>query len=332
MPELFSESGATLKIIAEIGGNHGGDLALAKRMVDAAAETSAWAAKFQTYKTEELVAPQSEYFEAFAGEALSFAEFEELAAHCRQKGIVFLSTPFGEESVDLLERLDVPAYKIASGDLTHLPFLRYVAAKQRPILLSTGASEWVDIAQAVDVLHGAGNEFVLLHCTASYPAADGEANLRVLPELARRYARPVGFSDHTLGIEIALGAVALGAVVVEKHFTIDRELPGGDNDISILPEELRALVDQGGRIATALGSGDRKLTPGERELQSIMRRSLVTARSLPAGHAIERGDLLVVRPGTGIAPNGIERVVGKALKQAVDAGEVLTWDMFGGAA
>ena len=326
--ELFAE--APFHVIAEIGGNHGGDIELARRMVDAAAESGAWAVKFQTYKTEELVAPNSEYYEAFAGEALSFAEFEELAKYCRKKGVVFLSTPFGTESADLLEKLAVPAFKIASGDLTHRSMLRYIANKGLPVMLSTGASEWSEIERSVEVLRSTGSDCLLMHCTASYPAEDGEVNLQILPELARRYECPVGFSDHSLGIEIAFGAVALGAVVVEKHFTIDRQLPGGDNDISILPEELKTLVKQGKRIASALGSRERSLTPGERQLQPIMRRSLVAARALSVGELIERDDLIIVRPGTGIEPDSLDEIVGRSLQCAVVAGQVLTWDMVRG--
>lgn len=323
--ELFAE--APFPVIAEVGGNHGGDVELARRMVDAAADAGAWAVKFQTYKTEELVAPSSEYFAAFASELLNFAEFEDLAHYCLQRGIVFLSTPFGQESADLLEKLDVSAFKIASGDLTHRSLLRYIGEKGRPILLSTGASEWGDIDRSVEVLKAVDSEFLLMHCTASYPAEDGEINLRVLPELARRYTCPVGFSDHSLGIDIALGAIALGAIVVEKHFTIDRQLPGGDNDISILPQELRNLVERGTRIASALGHQERSLTPAEHELQPIMRRSLVTTRSMSAGNVIERSDLIIVRPGTGIEPDNVDRVVGSLLQRSVESGQVLTWDM-----
>ncbi len=325
--ELFAA--APFHVIAEVGGNHGGDVELARRMVDAAADAGAWAVKFQTYKTEELVAPSSEYFAAFASEALSFAEFEDLARHCQQRGVVFLSTPFGQQSADFLEKLDVPAFKIASGDITHRSLLRYIGEKGRPILLSTGASEWGDIDRSVDVLNATGSEFLLMHCTASYPTVDGEINLRVLPELARRYTCPVGFSDHSLGVEIALGAVALGAIVVEKHFTIDRDLPGGDNDISILSEELRTLVEQGTRITAAMGQKERSLTPAEKELQPIMRRSLVAAHSLSAGDVIERRNLIIVRPGTGIEPDAVDKVVGRPLQCEVEAGQVLTWDMLG---
>ena len=328
MYKLFSRN--EFNVIAEIGGNHAGDLGLAKRMVEAAAVAGAWAVKFQTYKTEEFVSPTSEYYEAFAAEALSFVEFEELAEHCRKLGVVFLSTPFGKESADFLELLKVPAFKIASGDLTHLPFLAYVAEKGRPMLLSTGASEWEEIDSAVEILREAQTEILLMHCTASYPAKDGEANLRVLPEMIRRYSMPVGFSDHTLGIEIALGAVALGAVVVEKHFTIDQDLPGGDNDISIMPDELSSLVSQGRRIALALGSGDRKLTDGEKILQPIMRRSLVASRALDAGHMLKKDDLLTVRPGTGLEPCEIENAVGKTINCGLEAGQVLTRDMLDG--
>jgi N,N'-diacetyllegionaminate synthase len=320
-------AGDDLRVIAEIGGNHNGDLGLAQRMVDAAADAGVWAVKFQTYKPGELVDPSSEYYEIFAGEALSFEEFADLAQYCRARGVEFMSTPFGQESADLLASLEVPAFKVASGDLTHLSFLRYVAAKGRPVLLSTGASEWADIDRAVEVLRAAGCDYVLLHCTAAYPAVDEEINLRVLPELKRRYGCPVGFSDHSLGVDLALAAIALGASVVEKHFTIDRELPGGDNDMSITPDEMQALVEGGRRIVTALGDSERKLTLAEHRLQPIMRRSLVATRAMEAGSVLGRCDVHIVRPGTGIEPAALDEVVGRTLAVAVVAGQVLNWDM-----
>lgn len=317
------------KVIAEIGGNHSGDCSLAKRMVDAAADVGAWAVKFQTYEVEELVASNSEYYEAFSEEALSFEQFSELALYCQERKIVFLSTPFGKKSADFLETLDVPAFKIASGDLTYLPFLRHIGAKGRPVLLSTGASSWTEIDRAVQVLVAENCPFTLLHCTSSYPAKDAEINLRVIEELRRRYACSVGFSDHSLGIEIAMAAMAMGAGIIEKHFTVDRSLPGGDNDISILPNELRSLIDAGQRISIAMGNGERQLTGDEIQLQPIMRRSLVAARSMPAGYVLNREDISIVRPGTGIDPSAFEDVIGRPLGTAVGAGDVLQWDSLG---
>ena len=325
--ELFPGISDVPLVIAEIGGNHGGDLELAKEMVTAAAHAGAPAVKFQTYLTEELVAPDDPSFAAFEEEALTFDEFRNLATHCQEQGVLFLSTPFGRASADLLEELRVPAYKIASGDLTHLPLLRYVAAKGCPILLSTGGATWEEIDVAVATLREVSEvELVLMHCTSAYPAPDEEANLRVLPALQQRYGTRVGFSDHTLGLELSLAGVALGAVVVEKHFTVDRSLPAGDNEMSILPEELDRLIRSGKRIARALGSPERAPTPIERELLPVMRRSLVLRRSLPAGALIRAEDLAMVRPGTGIPPGDLDRVVGKKVAQALPEGAVLSWD------
>ena len=327
MDELFAGSGEGPLVIAEIGGNHAGDIELAKKMVVAAVEAGARAVKFQTYRTEELVAPSDPNFAVFAGEALSFDEFRTLNDFCREQKTVFLSTPFGQASADLLEELEVPAFKIASGDLTHLPFLRFVASKNRPILLSTGGASWTEIDQAVEALRSASSaRLVLLHCTAAYPAEDAEINLRVMGQLQQRYGIEVGFSDHSLGIELSLAAVALGAAVVEKHFTTDRSLPDGDNDMSITPPELEMLIVASRRIRSALGAAERQPTPAEKELLPVMRRSLVLGRPVEAGALLQAEDLVIVRPGTGLAPQDLERVVGKKVKHPLKSGAVLRWE------
>ena len=329
MTELFPGAGPEPVVIAEIGGNHGGDYGLAVKMVDAAAEAGAQAVKFQTYLTEELVAPTHESYDAFAGEALSFEQFTALATHCRERNVVFLSTPFGIDSADFLEGMSVPAFKIASGDLTYHQLLRHIAAKGRPAMLSTGAANWDQIDRAVSEFLGITNEpsqLILMHCTAAYPAADAEANLLLIPELRQRYRCPVGFSDHTLGIGISMAAVALGAQIVEKHFTIDQTLPGGDNDISILPAELGELVVQVKRISSALGSDVREPTPSERELIPIMRRSLVVRRRVDAGAQLDREDLSIVRPGGGLAPGLLDAVIGRRTSRSLEPGDLLSED------
>lgn len=311
-------------VIAEIGGNHGGDLDLAKVMVDAAAGAGAKFVKFQTYLAERLISPNEPACAEFEREMLSFDEFHELSEHCRLKGIVFLSTPFDEESADFLDKLGVPAFKIASGDITHVPLLQHVAGKQKPILLSTGASTWAEMDTVVRIIRNDFNvELVLLHCIAAYPTPDNEANLRIIPEMAARYGLPVGFSDHTIGIDVALGAVALGACVIEKHFTVDQTLPGGDNDISILPDELARLIEGSRRISTARGLVKRQLTSSEVELRPLIRRSLVAKHDLNPGHVISEDDVLVIRPGTGTPPSEIDNVVGRVVKQSVRAFEML---------
>lgn len=314
-------------IIAEIGGNHGGSVELAERMVDSAAAAGATVVKFQTYVPERLTSRNAAGFEEFARESLSYDEFRGLAQYCRERDVVFLSTPFDEDSADLLEDLGVPAFKIASGDLTHLALIRHVAAKNKPIFLSTGASTWEDIDRAVEAVRVRSTaELVLLHCIAAYPAPDEEANLRVIPEMERRYGLAVGFSDHTLGIDLALAAVALGAQVIEKHFTTDQTLPGGDNEMSILPEELATLLKTSRRIQTALGKPDRTPTPAEKALLPAIRRSLVLRRDLGTGDVITATDLTAVRPETGIPANQVDRVVGRRLGHPVAAFVPLQWE------
>lgn len=314
-------------VIAEIGGNHGGSVELAMRMVAAASAAGAEVVKFQTYRTRNLVSSNEDYFEDFDKESLTPEEFRRLANHCREMGVTFLSTPFDEESADLLEELEVPAFKIASGDLNHLALLRHIAKKNKPIFLSTGASTWKEIDQAVETITGLSSaQLVILHCVAAYPAPDAEANLKVIPEMEKRYGLPVGWSDHTLGIDLALASVALGGRVIEKHFTTDQSLPGGDNEMSILPEDLSRLLEGSRRIYSALGTADKAPTAAESDLLPLLRRSLVVRERLAAGEVITAANLTAVRPATGIPADRIDQVVGKRAVTALEAYSPLKWE------
>lgn len=309
--EAFGVDGLPV-IVAEIGGNHGGRRDLALEMVDAAAAAGAHAVKFQTYVTDRFVSRNHPSYEEFAREALSFDDLAVVAQHCRARGIVFFSTPFDEESADFLESLGVPAFKIASGDLTHLPLLRYVAGKGRPVLLSTGASTWEEADAAVAAIRSeAAVELAVLHCVAAYPTPDAEVQLRMIPELQRRYDTVVGFSDHTAGIEISLAAVALGAAIIEKHFTTDRDLPGGDNAMSITREELSRLVGGSRRIVAALGGTALRLTPSERQLLPAIRRTMVLRRPLAAGEVLAPDDVMMMRSGGGMTAEKLDVVAGR---------------------
>jgi N-acetylneuraminate synthase/N,N'-diacetyllegionaminate synthase len=314
-------------VVAEIGGNHNGDLALARRMIDAVAEAGGGVAKFQAYHTSQWISAADPSYDEFAREELPDEAWSELAARCQAKHVVFLATPFDRTSVDRLAALGVPAFKIASGDLTNRPFLRYVAEKDRPVLLSTGASTLDEVDAAVETIREASNAgLLLLHCTAAYPTRDEEANLTVIPAMAERYGCPVGFSDHTAGVEITLAAVALGAVLVEKHFTIDRSLPGGDNAMSILPVELRALVEGSRRILASLGRAERLVTPSEQALVGAIRRSLAVRRDVKSGESLFRENLFELRPGTGIPASAVEEVTGRTARLPLHAGQILHWD------
>jgi N-acetylneuraminate synthase/N,N'-diacetyllegionaminate synthase len=327
-------------LIAEAGVNHNGDLELARRLIDAAAEAGADAVKFQTFRTEALVsaaAPKARYQMETTGSAesqhamlarleLSAEAHANLRDHAARRGLVFFSTPFDEASADLLDGLGVELLKVPSGEVTNLPLLRHLAAKGRPILLSTGMCTLDEVATAVETIRVAGDPAVaILHCVSAYPAPVEETNLRAMDTLRARFGRPVGLSDHTLGIEIALAAIARGAAVLEKHLTLDRTLPGPDHRASLEPADFAALVRGARAIERALGDGDKRPMPCELDTRAVARRSLVAARALPAGHRLTRADVAIKRPGTGLAPADFDRVVGRTLARALDADQLLDW-------
>ncbi len=329
-------------VIAEAGVNHNGHRELAFELVDAAAKAGADAVKFQTFKAERLAAPAAEkaaYQKLSTGAhenqramlrrlELPIAWHEELIARCRARGLLFLSSPFDELTSDALETLDLPAFKIPSGELTNLPLLAHIARKGRTMLLSTGMATLDEVRQAVDVIGDAGDPpLVLLHCLSQYPADPAQANLRAMETLRRSFDIPVGYSDHTPGIEVALAAVALGANVIEKHFTVDRTLPGPDQQASLDPDELATLVAGVRRVASALGHGRKEPAPGEEAIAAVVRKSLVAARDLAPGTVLGADDLIALRPGLGISPAERDRVLGRQLSIRLEAGAMLRWKM-----
>ena len=335
--------GQPVFVIAEAGVNHNGDLKLARALIDVAVDAGADAVKFQTFRADRLAtpdAPKAEYQLQTTGDAesqfemlrrleLSADAHRELHSYCHERGIIFLSTPFDEEAVDLLEELGVPAFKISSGDLTNSPLLEYVAGKGKPVILSTGMSELSELIEAVSVLNTAGCEnTVLLHCVSNYPADPAEVNLRAMQTMRSAFDLPVGFSDHTEGIDVALAAVALGACVIEKHFTMDRTLPGPDHRASLEPAELRDLVRSIRRVETALGNGRKVPTVSELETAKVARRSLVAARDIPAGATLERDMVVMRRPGTGMSPAMLNTLLHRQVKRDIAAGTLLDVDMF----
>jgi len=335
--------GQPVFVIAEAGVNHNGDLKLARALIDVAVEASADAVKFQTFRADRLAtpdAPKAEYqlrttgneesqFEMLRRLELSADAHRELQSYCEERGMIFLSTPFDEEAVDLLDELGVPAFKISSGDLTNSPLLEHVARKGKPVILSTGMSELSELIEAVSVLNTAGCETpILLHCVSNYPADPAEANLRAMQTMRSAFDVPVGFSDHTEGIDISLAAVALGACVIEKHFTLDRTLPGPDHRASLEPAELRELVRSIRRVETALGSGRKVPTATEVETAKVARRSLVAARDIPAGTILEREMVVMRRPGTGMLPAMLDTLLGRQAIRDIAAGTLLDADMF----
>lgn len=318
-------------LIAEIGSNHNGDMDLCRRIIDAAVEAGADAVKFQSW-TEDTLASREEY-ERSEGLLESVRQYQftpeqhrEIQAYCREQDIPFCSSVFSEEEADLLDALDVPFYKIASMDINNLPLLRYVAEKGRPMVVSTGMATLGEIERAVDAIHEVGNErLVLLHCVSVYPPDIDRVDLRNMDTLATAFEAPVGFSDHTLGTVIPLAAVARGACLVEKHFTVDKELPGWDHAISADPEEFAEMVEGADQIHRALGTTVRTVGPDEREQRKQFRRSAIAQADLPEGEPLSREDVAFKRPGNGIAPDDFEHAVGRTMAEPVEAGRVLHW-------
>ncbi|AWK90255.1 N-acetylneuraminate synthase [Azospirillum thermophilum] len=327
-------------LIAEAGVNHNGSAELAHRLIDAAAEAGADAVKFQTFRTDGLLtsdAPKAAYQVANTGtggsqqsmlRALELQPdvFAGLSEHCARRGLLFLSTPFDHESVDLLSALGMPAFKVPSGEVTHPALLEHVAAQGRPVLLSTGMATLAEVDEAVRCLSGAGcRELALLQCTSTYPAPPEEANLRVIGTYAQAFGVPVGFSDHTLGEAVAPAAVALGAVMVEKHFTLDTALPGPDHRASLDPSGFRRLVAAVRAVEAALGDGIKRPTAGEMDTRAVARRSLFVRHALPAGHRLTAVDLVALRPAGGIAPNHRDLILGRRTTRPLTGGERLDW-------
>lgn len=327
-------------VIAEAGVNHNGDIEKAFCLIDAACDAKADAVKFQTFKAKHLVAgyaPKAGYqrkttgagsqFDMLKKLELSFPDFQRLKNYCDKKGILFLSTPFDEESADFLEEIGVAIFKIPSGELTNLPFLSYVAKKKKRMIVSTGMSCLEEVEAAVKTIRQANSrQLVLLHCVSQYPAKPQHVNLKAMETLREEFKLPVGYSDHTLGIDIALAAAALGACVIEKHFTLDRNLPGPDHKASLNPEELKSMVLGIRNVETALGSGKKEPAAGERDVASVSRRSLVAARTIPLGTRLSMEWIAIRRPGTGISPTELFRVMGKTVKKEIPEGDLLTWE------
>lgn len=331
-------------IIAEAGVNHNGDLTLAKRLIDAAVEAKADAVKFQTFKAERLAsatAPKAAYqlrttdhgesqLEMLRRLELSEAAHRHLMAYCQTRGILFLSAPFEEGSADLLERLGVPAFKIPSGELTNLPLLAHVARKGKPMIVSTGMATLEEVEAAVQRIRSSGNPpLILLHCVSDYPANPAEANLRAMRTMAEAFNVPVGYSDHTPGLDVALAAVALGACVIEKHFTLDSTLPGPDHRASLEPKELAVLVRGIRLVEAALGDGRKIPARSETATAAVARKSVVAARTIPRGTRLTEACLCLKRPGTGLPPSALPSVLGRTATREIPAETVLTWDMVG---
>lgn len=330
-------------IIAEAGVNHNGDFKNAVRLIDIAKESGADAVKFQTFKAEELVsslAPKADYqkkntagneshLEMIRKLELPFEDFRKLGAYCGKAGIHFMSTPFDHSSIDFLSEIEMPFFKIPSSEITNFPYLDRIARAGKPLILSTGMSTLQEVREAVSVLNSAGNkEVTLLHCTSSYPADPRDANLRALQTLKETFGLPVGYSDHTPGIEVSLAAVALGACVIEKHFTLNKTLPGPDHKASLSPEELHALVKGIRIVESSLGHGRKEPTESERNTAAVARKSLVAARDILPNTVLTHEMIAIKRPGTGIPPAKLQLFIGKRSRVAIAADTPLLPEMF----
>jgi N-acetylneuraminate synthase len=328
-------------LIAEAGVNHNGNMDMALALVNAAAQAGADAVKFQTFTAEQLVskqAPKAKYqlettdqaesqYQMLKKLELSEEHHRLLLARCREKDILFLSSPFDETSADLLESLDVAAFKIPSGEITNHPYLAHIARKGRPMILSSGMSSLGEVEAAVQTIREAGNPpVVLLHCVSQYPAPPEELNLRAMHTLEAAFGVPVGFSDHTEGIEMPLVAVGLGAAVIEKHFTLDRSLPGPDHRASLEPDELRRLAEGMRRVYVALGDGRKLPAASELDTAAVARKSLVAACDIPSGTVLTGDHVAVRRPGTGLPPVLRQQLIGRRTKNPLSAGQLFTWD------
>jgi N-acetylneuraminate synthase len=332
-------------VIAEAGVNHNGDLGLALQLCDAARAAGADAVKFQTFRADDLVvrgAPTAAYQARETGESdqyemlrkleLDAAQHRALRDHCERIGIEFFSTPFSLAAVDLLVDLGVKRLKMPSGELTHKALVAHAAATRLPLLVSTGMATLDEAREAlrwVREARGGTEDVVLMHCTSAYPASDDALNLTAIATMQRELGVPIGYSDHSLGIEAALAAVALGAVAVEKHLTLDRTLPGPDHSASLEPQAFGAMVQGIRRVEAMRGDGVKAPRPEERDAARVARRSVVAAVDIPAGARIEAAMLACRRPATGIAPAEQDRVVGRTARVALPAGTVLQWDLLG---
>lgn len=329
-------------IIAEAGVNHNGDIDLAREMVRVAACAGADAVKFQTFKAEKLAtaqAPKAAYQQVATGSGesqlemlrkleLTADDFRVLIEECRENKIFFLSTPFDEESADLLESLGMSAFKISSGEVTNLPFLSHVAHKGKPIILSTGMSYLSEVDAAVRTIRSAGDpDLALLHCTSNYPARPADVNLRAINTLAQAFQVLVGFSDHTEGIEVPLAAVALGACIIEKHFTLDKSLPGPDQKASVEPAELESLVKGIRKVESAMGHGRKEPVESEADTAAVARKSIVARHTILAGTNLTKENIAMMRPGTGLSSALLPYILNRVARREIPAGALISFEM-----
>lgn len=331
-------------IIAEIGANHNGDMELAKKIIDSAKECGAHAVKFQSWTPSSLIAKEeydrNQSYDDGDGGKKHFGSLKKmvekyyldeenhilLKRYCDKLGIDFCSTPFANDEADLLNKLDVPFFKVASMDINNIPLLKQIAKHNKPVILSTGMATLAEIESAVKAIENEGNfKIIILHCIALYPPKIENINLRNILMLQKAFDYPIGFSDHTIGTAIPLASVALGSCIIEKHFTLDKDLPGWDHKISANPEELKMIVQESKNIANSLGSFKKIVSAEEEEKKLKFRRSIVALADISKDQVIKESFLTYKRPGTGIPPNEMNFVVGRSVNKTIMKDELIKW-------
>jgi N,N'-diacetyllegionaminate synthase len=313
--------------IAEAGLNHNGDIKIAKQLIDSAFDCGADAVKFQTFKTEEFLAKSSQYFDLFKNVELTYEEFGELYDHAKSVGITFFSAPFDITSADALKELNVSCFKIASSDLTNIPLLDHISKFNTPMIISTGLANITEVEEAIRTCQKNGNDkLIILHCVANYPTQPEETNLNAMTTLREKFSLPTGYSDNGDSDLVDLVAVSLGASVIEKHFTLDRELSGPDHPFSIDPDRLKQLISQIRLIEKIKGTGIKSPQKSELENISAIRKSITTKSDLQQNHVLTLKDLSIKRPALGIEPKYLQKVIGKKINKSISKDTPLVWD------
>jgi len=334
----FIGEGKPCFIIAEAGVNHNGDIRLAKKLIDVAKEAGADAVKFQTFHTEELVSRSTEkaeyqirakektQYEMLKKLELSFDDFRELKKYCDKKGIEFFSTPYDIKSINFLNELGVKRFKIASADLINKLLIEAVAKTKKQIILSTGMATLEEIERTIFLINAFGNrDIVILHCTTSYPTPYSQVNLNTLSLLKEKFDLPVGYSDHTLGIEIPIMAVSLGAKVIEKHFTLNRKMEGPDHFASLEPKELKEMIKAIRNVEEAFGKNEKEITLEEKKNIFFMRRSIHASKDIKKGEVIKTSNIKIIRPFDGINPWFLDKVLGKGTRISIKKDKPIKW-------
>ena len=313
-------------VIAEGGINHNGSVKLAKKIIEKAKNSGADAVKFQTFKAEDLVSPKSKTFKIFKKVELAYEDFSELSDYAKSQKIIFFSTPFSTEAVDLLQKIGVPAFKIASGDLTDIPLIKYAASKKKPMIISTGMANVNEIKDAVKSIQSKNKKIIIMHSNSSYPTPTNETNLLSIRYLTKKFCYPIGYSDNGKDMLVPIIAVALGAKIIEKHFTINRKLSGPDQKLSADPSDLKNLIENIRLVEKMFGKEEKKCQPSELENIIAARRSITAKLAIKKDTKIQKNLVGLNRPATGIPPKYLGKILGRKTKRRINAGQSIKWN------